>query len=43
MPAYFPRQNPAWLNSTLSAQQLIAALEDHISTVVGRYGDRAYA
>ena len=37
------QQNPAWLNSTLSPDELVSALDSHILTVVGRYGDRAYA
>lgn len=37
------QQNPAWLNSTLSPDELVNALDSHILTVVGRYGDRAYA
>jgi len=36
-------QNPSWLNSSLSKQELEAALDGHISTVVSRYGTRAYA
>lgn len=36
-------QNPGWLNSSLSHDALVSALENHINTVVGHYADRAYA
>eukprot|EP00658_Telonema_sp_P-2_P022795 TRINITY_DN19120_c0_g1_i1.p1 TRINITY_DN19120_c0_g1~~TRINITY_DN19120_c0_g1_i1.p1 ORF type:complete len:433 (+),score=79.03 TRINITY_DN19120_c0_g1_i1:137-1435(+) len=37
------KQNPGWLNSSLSKDQLANALGGHIDAVVGRYGERAYA
>lgn len=36
-------QNPSWLNSSLSHDQLVEALNEHIHTVVSRYGEKAYA
>jgi len=36
-------QNPSWLtNGNFTAPELVAILEEHITTVVGRYGTRAY-
>lgn len=37
------QQNPPWLNKSLSHNQLVAALEAHINTVVTHYGTKAYA
>jgi len=36
-------ENPGWLNDTLTNAELVAALESHITAVIGHYGKRAYA
>ena len=36
-------ENPTWLNATLTKDELVAALESHITAVIGHYGERAYA
>lgn len=36
-------QNPSWLNTSMSHDQLVDALNEHIQTVVSRYGEKAYA
>ena len=36
-------ENPSWLNDTLTKDELIAALQSHITAVIGHYGTRAYA